>query len=114
MLYEVQKHENYSIISLKEDINSNVLSLLKDKLSKEIIQSQNGIVLDLSATKFICSSAIAFLFNMTNEAINTNKQFIVSNINEDVDKLFSITGLKRHLVIITPLDEAVKKISRKK
>ena len=108
MKFTTDKHDTYVIIKLNED---KLTSLISSELKAELVmvnsQEYKNIILDLSETVYCDSSGLSAILVGNRLCKNTNGIFILSNLNDHVKKLISISQLDNILTIIPTTAEAV-------
>ena len=108
MKFTTDKHDTYVIIKLNED---KLTSLISSELKAELVmvnsQEYKNIILDLSETVYCDSSGLSAILVGNRLCKNANGIFILSNLNDHVKKLISISQLDNILTIIPTTAEAV-------
>lgn len=104
-------NEKYVLFNIKGSLSNEQLNGVKASIQEVIDNDKRHIFLDLKDVTFICSSALSMLFHFMNEAKKDNRQFLVCSLREDIQKLFIITGVDRHLVLCSDVEEAESMIS---
>ena len=107
MKFTTDKHDTYVIIKLNEDkLTSSISSELKTELVMVNSQEYKNIILDLSETVYCDSSGLSAILVGNRLCKNANGIFILSNLNDHVKKLISISQLDNILTIIPTAGEA--------
>ena len=108
MKFTTDKHDNYVLIKLNED---KLTSLISSELKTELVminsQEYKNIILDLTETGYCDSSGLSAILVGNRLCKNASGSFILTNLNEHVKKLISISQLENILTIIPTASEAV-------
>ncbi|MBK5286657.1 MAG: STAS domain-containing protein [Bacteroidia bacterium] len=108
MKFTTDKQDNYVLIKLNED---KLTSLISSELKTELVminsQEYKNIILDLSDTGYCDSSGLSAILVGNRLCKNSSGSFILTNLNEHVKKLISISQLDNILTIIPTVSEAV-------
>jgi anti-anti-sigma factor len=108
MKYQIDKQEQYSILTLNEEnLNSTIAPQLKSDL---ILLSQEGVrnlILDLSNVKYVDSSGLSAI--LTGHRLwKGNATFVLAGeMNPMVTKLIEISRLETILTIIPTVSESI-------
>ena len=112
MKFSTDKHDHYVLIKLNED---KLTSLISSELKTELVminsQECKNIILDLTETVYCDSSGLSAILVGNRLCKNSNGSFILTNLNEHVKKLISISQLDNILIIIPTAAEAVDYIT---
>lgn len=100
-----QLKNNHGIVKIEGSLSNENLQELEQEFTT-LLKKNRSILLDLFDVAFICSSALSLLLNFTKKAETGNLRFVIYGINDDIKKLFTITELDRHLVLVDTLKEA--------
>src|SRR5438034_2429573 len=108
MKFSTDKQDNYVIIKLNED---KLTSLISSELKAELVminsQDYKNIILDLTETNYCDSSGLSAVLVGNRLCKNAGGSFILSNLNEHIKKLISISQLDNILTIVPTANEAV-------
>jgi anti-sigma B factor antagonist len=108
MKFTIDKHEKYVLIKLNESkLNSLMSPLLKAELILTNTEGQRNVILDLSAVKYSDSSGLSSLLVGHRLCKNAGGSFIITGINENIERLITISQLESVLTIAQTTDEAV-------
>lgn len=108
MKYQIDKQEQYAVLSLNEEnLNSTIAPQLKSDL---ILLSQEGVrnlILDLSNVKYVDSSGLSAI--LTGHRLwKGNASFVLAGeMNPMVTKLIEISRLETILTIIPTVSESI-------
>ena len=108
MEYAIKKDEKYIQITLGEEkLDANIAPEIKADFIKYNQEGFRNIILDLTSTKYIDSSGLSALL-VANRLCSDNKgSFVLSNLNDHVMKLITISQLTTILNITKTSEEAV-------
>lgn len=81
------------------------LSIHRDAFEEAKTIPGGKVILDLSATTMVDSSAIAIIISFHRAAIERSGRFVVVGINDDILDVFTITGLHNLVTIFRTMDE---------
>lgn len=108
MKFSTDKHEKYVLIKLNE---SKLNSLISPQLKSEFIltntEGLRNIILDLSAVKYSDSSGLSSLLVGHRLCKNAEGSFIITGINENINRLITISQLENVLSIVPSVEEAI-------
>ncbi len=108
MKFSIDKHEKYVLIKLNE---SKLNSLISPQLKSEFIltntEGLRNIILDLSAVKYSDSSGLSSLLVGHRLCKNSEGNFIITGLNENITRLITISQLENVLSIVPTVEEAI-------
>lgn len=108
MKFSIDKHEKYVSIKLNE---SKLNSLISPQLKSEFIlintEGIRNIILDLSAVKYSDSSGLSSLLVGHRLCKNSEGNFIITGLNENITRLITISQLENVLSIVPTVEEAI-------
>lgn len=108
MKFSIDKHEKYVLIKLNE---SKLNSLISPQLKSEFIltntEGLRNIILDLSAVKYSDSSGLSSLLVGHRLCKNSDGNFIITGLNENINRLVTISQLENVLSIVPTVEEAI-------
>ena len=108
MKFTVDKHEKYVLIKLDEEkLNSLISPQLKSELILSNSEGQRNIILDLSNVKYSDSSGLSSLLVGHRICKNSEGMFILTGINDNINRLIAISQLENILNIVASVDEDV-------
>lgn len=94
-----------------ERLNASNASGLKAELTLINKNSINNIVIDMSKTKYCDSSGLSSILFANRLCKDTNGKFILSGLQENVQKLIEIAQLDKVLNIVESKEEAMAMIA---
>ncbi len=108
MKFSIDKHEKYVLIKLNE---SKLNSLISPQLKSEFIltntEGLRNIILDLSVVKYSDSSGLSSLLVGHRLCKNADGNFIITGLNENINRLITISQLENVLSIVPTVEEAI-------
>jgi anti-sigma B factor antagonist len=108
MKFTVDKHEKYVLIKLNEaKLNSLISPQLKSELILINTEGIRNIVLDLSGVKYSDSSGLSSLLVGHRLCKNADGSFIITGVNENIDRLITISQLESVLTIVPTVEEGI-------
>lgn len=108
MKFSIDKHEKYILIKLNESkLNSLVTPQLKSELILTNTEGQRNIILDLSQVKFADSSGLSSLLVGHRLCKGSDGSFILTGLNDAVQRLITISQLESVLTIVPTTKEAI-------
>lgn len=108
MKFTVDKHEKYILLKLNESkLNSLITPQLKSELILINTEGQRNIILDLSQVKFADSSGLSSLLVGHRLCKNAEGSFILTGLNDAVQRLVTISQLETVLTIVPKCEEAI-------
>ena len=108
MKFTVDKHEKYVLIKLNEaKLNSLISPQLKSELILINTEGLRNIILDLSGVKYSDSSGLSSLLVGHRLCKNADGSFVITGINENIDRLITISQLENVLTIVPSVEEGI-------
>ena len=80
-------------ISLNGDLDINSSRKLKNKLNKMLDDKNSGIVINAEKLTYIDSTGLGILISLLKKIKKTDNELIIENPQNNVLKIFKITGL---------------------
>jgi anti-anti-sigma factor len=112
MDFSVTQDKATAIIQVNVDrLNAANASELKAELSLLSKKSINNIIIDLSNTKYCDSSGLSALLLANRLCKDTNGMFVLSGLQDNVQKLISIAQLDKVLNIADNKETAMSQIA---
>jgi anti-anti-sigma factor len=107
MEFNIEKQENYTLIQvLAEKLDTNVAPSLKSELVLISGKGEKNIILDLSKVKYCDSSGLSAILVANRLCKNANGTFVLTGLNDAVDRLITISQLDTVLNIAYSNGEA--------
>jgi anti-anti-sigma factor len=108
MNFEIDKKDNYAVVSVKvEKLDSQVSPSLKSELVVLNADEFSNIIIDLSDTRYCDSSGLSAILVANRLCKNSGGSFVLCGLQRSVSKLISISQLDTILNITPTLNEAV-------
>lgn len=108
MEFKIEKLEKYTLIQvLEEKLDTNVAPSLKSELVLISGKGEKNIILDLSNCRYCDSSGLSAILVANRLCKNANGTFVLTGLNDAVDRLITISQLDTVLNIAYSIEEAV-------
>ena len=112
MDFKIEKRGNYTLIQvLDEKLDTHIAPNLKSELVLISGNGEKNIILDLSNSRYCDSSGLSAILVANRLCKNAKGTFVLTGLNEAVERLITISQLYTELNIVGSIDEAVKMIS---
>jgi anti-anti-sigma factor len=112
MDFKIEKRDSYTLIQvLDEKLDTHIAPNLKSELVLISGNGEKNIILDLSNSRYCDSSGLSAILVANRLCKNAKGTFILTGLNEAVERLITISQLDTVLNIVESVDEAVKMIS---
>jgi len=107
MEFKIEKQDNYTLIQvLSEKLDTNVAPSLKSELVLISGKGEKNITLDLSQVKYCDSSGLSAILVANRLCKNASGTFVLTGLNDAVDRLITISQLDTVLNIAYSTGEA--------
>jgi len=114
MEFKIEKLEKYTLIQvLEEKLDTHIAPTLKSELVLISGNGEKNIILDLSKCRYCDSSGLSAILVANRLCKNANGTFVLTGLNEAVERLITISQLDTVLSITNSIEEAVGLIHRK-
>jgi len=108
MEFKIEKLEKYTLIQVMEEkLDTNVAPSLKSELVLISGKGEKNIILDLSNCRYCDSSGLSAILVANRLCKNANGTFVLTVLNDAVDRLITISQLDTVLNIAYSTEEAV-------
>jgi anti-anti-sigma factor len=108
MKFTVEKSEKYTVLKLEEvKLNSLLAPELKSELLVLNTAGFRNVIIDLSSVAFVDSSGLSALLIGNRLCKESNGSFILTGIQDNVQKLLTISQLNTILITTPTLSEAI-------
>ena len=112
MDFKIEKGDNYTLIQvLNEKLDTHIAPNLKSELVLISGNGEKNIILNLSNSRYCDSSGLSAILVANRLCKNAKGTFVITGLNEAVERLITISQLDTVLNIVGSVDEAVKMIS---
>lgn len=113
MDFKIEKKDNYTLIQvLDEKLDTHIAPNLKSELVLISGNGEKNIILDLSNSRYCDSSGLSAILVANRLCKNAKGTFVLTGLNEAVERLITISQLDTVLNIVGSVDEAIKMISK--
>ena len=111
MEFKIDKFENHTLIKvLEEKLDTHIAPTLKSELVLVSGNGEKNIVLDMGNCRYCDSSGLSAILVANRLCKNANGTFVLTGLNDAVERLITISQLDTVLNISNSLDEAVSLI----
>jgi anti-sigma B factor antagonist len=111
MEFQIEKFENHTLIKvLEEKLDTHIAPTLKSELVLVSGNGEKNIVLDLSNCRYCDSSGLSAILVANRLCKNSNGTFVLTGLNDAVERLITISQLDTVLNITGTIEEAQKMI----
>jgi anti-sigma B factor antagonist len=115
MEFKIEKLENYTLIQvLEEKLDTHIAPTLKSELVLISGNGEKNIVLDLSKCRYCDSSGLSAILVANRLCKNANGTFVLTGLNDAVERLITISQLDTVLNITNTINDAIAIINRNK
>ena len=112
MEFKIEKRNNYTLIQvLEEKLDTHIAPTLKSELVLVSGNGEKNIVLDLSKCRYCDSSGLSAILVANRLCKNANGTFVLTGLNDAVERLITISQLDTVLNITSSIDEGAKLIT---
>jgi anti-sigma B factor antagonist len=113
MEFKIEKLENYTMIQvLEEKLDTHIAPTLKSELVLISGNGEKNIVLDLSKCRYCDSSGLSAILVANRLCKNANGTFVLTGLNDAVERLITISQLDTVLNITASVEDALALIHR--
>jgi len=95
------------VVAVRGEIDLFTAPELKQKLTDAIESGKNRIVVDLTDTTFLDSTALGVLIGAVKRLRSREGALVIVNIDQNIAKTFEITGLDQIFTILSTRDDAI-------
>ena len=99
-------YDKYVILEITGILSVENISNFESSLNDCVKQDKN-IIIDLASLKFIDSSSLGIIVLYFAKMEKIGKLLILSDINEDVQQMFSLTKIGKRVPIVDSNEEAI-------
>jgi len=108
MEFKIDKLKNHTLIKvLEEKLDTHIAPTLKSELVLVSGNGEKNIILDLSNCKYCDSSGLSAILVANRLCKNASGTFVLTGMNDAVERLITISQLDTVLNITNTVDEAV-------
>jgi len=95
------------VVAVRGEIDLFTAPELKQKLTDAIEAGKSRIVVDLSDTTFLDSTALGVLIGAVKRLRSREGALVIVNVDQNIAKTFEITGLDQIFTILSTRDDAI-------
>jgi anti-sigma B factor antagonist len=95
------------VVAVRGEIDLFTAPELKQKLTDAIEGGKSRIVVDLTDTTFLDSTALGVLIGAVKRLRSRDGALVIVNIDQNIAKTFEITGLDQIFTILSTRDDAI-------
>jgi anti-sigma B factor antagonist len=106
-LTEASLDADRHVVAVRGEIDLFTAPELKQKLTDAIESGKNRIVVDLSDTTFLDSTALGVLIGAVKRLRSREGALVIVNVDQNIAKTFEITGLDQIFTILSTRDDAI-------
>ena len=107
MEFKIDKFENHTLIKvLEEKLDTHIAPTLKSELVLVSGNGEKNIILDLSNCRYCDSSGLSAILVANRLCKNASGTFVLTGLNDAVERLITISQLDTVLNIADSLDQA--------
>lgn len=111
MEFKIDKKENHTLIKvLEEKLDTHIAPTLKSELVLVSGNGEKNIILDLSNCRYCDSSGLSAILVANRLCKNANGTFVLTGLNDAVERLITISQLDTVLNITNSAEEASEMI----
>lgn len=108
MEFKIEKQENHTLIQvLEEKLDTHIAPTLKSELVLVSGNGERNIILDLSKCRYCDSSGLSAILVANRLCKNANGTFVLTGLNDAVERLITISQLDTVLNITKTIEEGV-------
>jgi anti-sigma B factor antagonist len=108
MEFKIEKHDNHTLIQvLEEKLDTHIAPTLKSELVLVSGNGEKNIILDLSKCRYCDSSGLSAILVANRLCKNANGTFVLTGLNDAVERLITISQLDTVLNITSTIDDGV-------
>ncbi len=106
-LLDAERH----IVAVRGEIDLFTAPEFKQVLAEAIEQGKTRIVVDLSETSFLDSTALGVLLGAVKRLRTAGGALVIINVDRNIAKTFEITGLDQIFTIVGTRDDALEQLA---
>ncbi len=111
MEFKIEKLDNYTLIQVNEEkLDTHIAPTLKSELVLVSGNGEKNILLDLGNVRYCDSSGLSAILVANRLCKNANGTFVLTGLNEAVERLITISQLDTVLNITNTVEEGTELI----
>ncbi|MBK8134429.1 MAG: STAS domain-containing protein [Anaerolineae bacterium] len=91
MLWNVERYNNITVLSLKGALNGSSVAAMQDQILAQI-QSGQRVLLDLESVQYLSSAALRFLLSLYRAIREKSGTMALAGLSEEIADIMSMTG----------------------
>ena len=112
MEFKIEKLKNHTLIQvLEEKLDTHIAPTLKSELVLVSGNGEKNIILDLSKCRYCDSSGLSAILVANRLCKNANGIFVLTGLNDAVERLITISQLDTVLNIAGSMEDATKLVA---
>jgi anti-sigma B factor antagonist len=112
MEFKIEKQDNHTLIQvLEEKLDTHIAPTLKSELVLVSGNGEKNIILDLSKCRYCDSSGLSAILVANRLCKNAGGTFVLTGLNDAVERLITISQLDTVLNITNTIDEGAELIA---
>lgn len=112
MEFKIDKKDNHTVIKVMEEkLDTHIAPTLKSELVLVSGNGEKNIILDLSSCRYCDSSGLSAILVANRLCKNASGTFVLTGLNDAVERLITISQLDTVLNITNTVDEAEKVVN---
>ena len=112
MEFKIEKFESHTLIKvLEEKLDTHIAPTLKSELVLISGNGEKNIILDLSSCRYCDSSGLSAILVANRLCKNANGTFVLTGLNDAVERLITISQLDTVLNITSSVEEGANLIA---
>lgn len=113
MEFKIEKRETYTLIQvLEEKLDTHIAPTLKSELVLISGNGEKNLILDLSSCRYCDSSGLSAILVANRLCKNANGTFVLTGLNDAVERLITISQLDTVLNITDNVDAGAELIAK--
>ena len=110
--FEVSKKENYTLINVfAKKLDTSIAPSFKSELVMIAGNGEKNMIIDMSRTEYCDSSGLSSILVANRLCRNAKGTFVLTGLQDSVERLISISQLDSVLTIADSLERAVEEVN---
>lgn len=111
MNIELEKRNSTFIVKIKGEIDHHTCEIIKNSVDGGLILHKcKNIIFDFCGVNFMDSSGIGMIIGRYKRTAVVGGVVVATSLNDEMKKLFELTGIKKIIKVFDGIDEAIKYI----
>jgi len=99
LIIKKETHENSTNVYLSGEVDIYTSKSFKEELNNIVDSTKQDLVIDFKDLNYIDSTGLGILVGALKKVKQNNKEVYITNIKDNIKKLFIITGLDKLFII---------------